>query len=144
MDVAARAEIAAGAGDHDGLHLRRVDEIAKGVAQLGVAFEGERVLPLGPVERDRRDAASEAPQEIGGREGVGVHDVSPPLMAIAWPLIERLSGRQSQATAAATSAASIILPCGLAAVSEARASSSLRPVLARMLATARVTISVST
>ena len=55
--VAARAEIAALAGQHDGAHVRGVDEVAKQIAQLRVGFEGQRVLALGTVEPDRRDAA---------------------------------------------------------------------------------------
>ena len=54
--VAARAEIAARAGQHDRAHVGGVDEIAEQVAQLRVAVEGQRVLALGPVEPDRRDA----------------------------------------------------------------------------------------
>ena len=45
-----------------------VVELAEGVAQLVIAFEGQRVLALGPVERDRRDAILELPQEMRRRE----------------------------------------------------------------------------
>ena len=72
-------------------------ERAEGVAKLGIAFERQRVLPLGPVERDRRDAVLELPQEVLGREGrrVEAHALVPPSMVIAAPLMSRLSGRQS-------------------------------------------------
>ena len=95
MDVAARAEIAAGAGDHDGFDLRRVVELAERVAKLGIAVEGQRVLALGPVERDRRDAVIELPQEMGRLEGRGVeaHALVPPSMVTAAPLMSRLCGR---------------------------------------------------
>ena len=43
---------------------RRVVQRAEGVAKLGIAFEGQRVLALGPVERDRRDPVREVPQEM--------------------------------------------------------------------------------
>ena len=55
--VAARGEIAAGAGQHDRANVGGVDEIAEQVAQFRVAVEGQRVLALGPVEPDGRDAA---------------------------------------------------------------------------------------
>ena len=49
-----------------------VDQRAEGVAQLGIAFEGERVLPLGAVQRDRRDAVAEVPLEMGRLEGLRI------------------------------------------------------------------------
>jgi hypothetical protein len=76
VDVAARAEIAAGAGDHHRLHLAGISERPERVAKLGIAFEGQRVLPLRPVERDRRHAVGEIPAEVGGLEGLGVHAIS--------------------------------------------------------------------
>ena len=55
--VAAGAEIAALAGQHDRAHVRSVDEAAKQIAQFRIGLEGQRVLALGPVEPQRRDAA---------------------------------------------------------------------------------------
>src|SRR5690606_26089938 len=56
LDVAAGAERAARAGEHDradaGLGVQR----AEGVAQLLVDLEGEGVEPRGTVQRDRGDA----------------------------------------------------------------------------------------
>ena len=60
LDVAAGAEGPPVAGDHDGADAGLGIERAEGVAQLGVDLEGERVEPLGPVERD------------GGHAGRGV------------------------------------------------------------------------
>ena len=50
--------------DHDGLDVLGIDQVAERVAQLGVGFERERILALGPVERDRRDLAVELPEEV--------------------------------------------------------------------------------
>ena len=43
-----------------------VDQIAKGIAQLGVGFERERILPLRPIERDGRDLAVKLPEKMLG------------------------------------------------------------------------------
>jgi hypothetical protein len=73
VHVAARAEIAAGPGDHDRLDGVGVDQVAERVAQLGVGFEGQRVLSFRPVQRDSGDAVGEFPQEVRRREGRWVH-----------------------------------------------------------------------
>ena len=54
--VAARAEVAARAGQHDGAHVGGVGEIAEEVAQFRVALEGQRILALRAVQANRRDA----------------------------------------------------------------------------------------
>ena len=64
VHVAARAEIAARAGDHHGLDVIGVGEVAERVAQLGVGFERQRVLSLRPVERDGRDLAVKLPEKM--------------------------------------------------------------------------------
>src|SRR5205823_6985565 len=99
VHISARAEIAAGAGDHHRLHLARVDKRAECVAQLGVAFEGQRILALRAVERDRRHAIREAPQKVLRAKGRGseAHALVPPSMVIAAPLMSRLKGRHSMA-----------------------------------------------
>ncbi len=61
VHVAAGAEIAAGAGDDDRLDVVAYDESAEEVAQLRVRVEGQRILALGPVERDRRHLAVRNP-----------------------------------------------------------------------------------
>src|SRR5258708_6170478 len=71
VHVAARAEIAAGAGHHHGADLAHIGELAEQVAELGVAREGQRVLALRPVERDRRDRSVDRPAEMRGREALG-------------------------------------------------------------------------
>ena len=55
--VAAGAEVAARAGDDDGLDLLVLRRGAEQVDDLGVAVEGQRILLVGPVERQRRDLA---------------------------------------------------------------------------------------
>ena len=50
VDVAAGAEIAPRAGDDDAFDLRRMAKLEKQVAKLGIAFEGQRILALGPVQ----------------------------------------------------------------------------------------------
>src|SRR3546814_4701655 len=68
--------------------------------QLRIAFEGQRVLALGAIERDGRDAIGIGPAEMGRREGCGVQlHISPPATDSACPVTDRLSGRHSQRTA---------------------------------------------
>ncbi len=55
--VAAGAEIAARARQHDGAHVAGLGELAEQIAQFRIAFEGQRVFLLGPVQRDGRDAS---------------------------------------------------------------------------------------
>ena len=62
--VAARAEIAAGAGQHDRLDVLGMAQRLEGALQLGVALEGQRILALGPVERERRDLVLDRPAEV--------------------------------------------------------------------------------
>src|SRR5205807_3650154 len=72
------------------------------------------------------------------------HDItSPPVTAIACPVIAEAAGRQRKAAATATSAGVTSRPMGLPRASSARAASSLRPVLVTMVCTARVAWSVS-
>jgi hypothetical protein len=96
VHIPARAEVAAGAGHHDGLHFLRVGEIAEGVAKLGVRFEGQRVLALGAIEGDGRHLAVELPAEMPGLKGAEIHvrraeqiqrfhDVRPPQPAMVNP-----------------------------------------------------------
>ena len=49
----------------------RLLERAERVAQLGIALESQRVLALGAVERDRRNAVRERPQEMRRSELAG-------------------------------------------------------------------------
>src|SRR6185369_3976924 len=95
MHVAARTEIPARTGDDDDLHFTRMFEEAEGVAKLGIAFEGQRILALGPVEGDRGDPVLEAPQEMLRLERLGVeaHADVPPSIVTAAPLMSRLCGR---------------------------------------------------
>ena len=51
LDVAARAEGAAGAGDHDRPHAGLRIERAKGVAELGIGGERKGVEAFGPIQR---------------------------------------------------------------------------------------------
>ncbi len=64
VHVAAGAEIAACAGEDDRLDVRRIAETAEQVAELRVRLEGERILPLRPVERDDAYASLETPAEM--------------------------------------------------------------------------------
>jgi len=57
VNVAAGAEVAALAGDDDGLDVVDVIERAERVAKLGIAAEGQRVFALRPVEADDPDLA---------------------------------------------------------------------------------------
>src|SRR5215204_6241485 len=62
--VAAGREIAAGAGDHHRLHRVVLLAGKEEVGELAVAREGERVLALRAVERDRRDLVLDREQEM--------------------------------------------------------------------------------
>ena len=68
-DVAARAEIVAGAGQHDRAYVGGMAKIAEEVAQFGIAFECQRIFLVRPVERDRRHAAvlARRPTEMARR-----------------------------------------------------------------------------
>src|SRR3569833_466401 len=68
---------------------------------------------------------------------------SPPASTRLWPVTLEEPGRHSHITVSATSRGSMSLRCGLFATRAASASASLRPVLLTMLATALLTISVS-
>ena len=67
LDVAARAERAPGAGDHDGADGVASCAARERVGQLAVGVEGERVQALGPVEPDRGDAVVLGVAEVLGR-----------------------------------------------------------------------------
>src|SRR5581483_2995232 len=53
--VAARAEIAAGAGDDDRLDAFVACRGAEDVGEFAIALEGQRILSLRPIERDGGD-----------------------------------------------------------------------------------------
>src|SRR5262249_24582189 len=55
--IAARTKPAAAAGDHDRAHAVVTVELLERLGQLAVDLERQRVEPLGPVERERDDAA---------------------------------------------------------------------------------------
>src|SRR5262249_24360278 len=86
--VAAGAEIPALAGDDEGLHALVAGGGAKDVADLGVALEGERVLPVGPVQRQGRDLAVDRETQVlrlvigkRQRDRIRAHGASP---STAW------------------------------------------------------------
>ena len=66
VHVAARAEVVAGARHHHGVHVGGVLQLAEQVAQFGVRVEGERVLALGPVERDGGHRVFHLPEKVTG------------------------------------------------------------------------------
>ena len=68
MHIAAGGKVAAVRGEHDGLHIVGLGKRAKRIAKLRIAFEGERVLPLRPVERDHSHRALHAEAEMGRLE----------------------------------------------------------------------------
>ena len=57
LDIAARTEATPLAGDNDRFHLVAIRQRREQVAQLGVDLEGQRIQPIRPGERDRRDPA---------------------------------------------------------------------------------------
>src|SRR5690606_36776893 len=110
-----------------GADIGRIGKVAEEVAQLRVAFEGQRVLTFRPVEADGRHPAviADLPEEMLGLvilEGAQVPyhrnrahpaNTSPPAMAIAWPLIESAAGDANHRMASATSSGLMSRPCGL-------------------------------
>eukprot|EP01034_Spumella_vulgaris_P031080 gene31080-38410_t len=66
VHVAAGAEVLAGAGDDDRLHITGVRQRAEQVAQLGVGVEGEGVLAFRAVQRDGGDAGAHFELEVRG------------------------------------------------------------------------------
>ena len=60
VHVAAGAEIAAGADDHDVLDTVGILQVAERVAQLGIGFQRQRILPFRPVQGDGRHLAVDA------------------------------------------------------------------------------------
>ncbi len=158
VHIAARAEVAAGAGDHDGLHVVGPFELVKQVAQFGVAVEGERVLALRAVQRDGADLVFHFPEEVGrlvirqrlavaGQQGgVDVVDghaqVPGSLKRVTslrrrrpqWPgrSRRRPRGRRARRRRWPPHRAAPDGPCGLACTKFGAGSASLRPVLATM------------
>jgi hypothetical protein len=123
------AEAVAKPAAHGALDHRRAGDQPQPQAQRVVVRAG-----------DARFMVRAGPGERGGH---GYDAVSPPSITIVCPFTERDSGRHSHATAEATSTGAISRFCGLRDASALRASASLRPVRATMLATASRTMSVS-
>jgi hypothetical protein len=97
VHVAARAEVAPRTGDHHRLDVGRVDEVAEHVAQLGIGLEGQRILPLGPVQRHRGDLVGESEGEMLRREAAGIkHRHGPSSHDLAAGDDDRLSGHRSR------------------------------------------------
>ena len=64
--VVAGAEGAAGAGEDDHPHGAVGIGLVEGTVQLGFEIVGERVHPLGAIERDGRDAVLDLVEQILG------------------------------------------------------------------------------
>ncbi len=78
--VAARREIAAGAGDDHNLDVVIHRAGAEEIRQFAVALEGQRIFALRPVQRHRRDAIGHRQQEmlrleLGQRQRDGIGDL---------------------------------------------------------------------
>ena len=125
VHVAAGAEVPAGAGEHDRAHVGHRRQRTKRLGELGVGVERQRILALGPVERDRRHARVDVPAEVPRPEvsAGGHHITSPAATAIACPVIAVAPGEQSQTTVAATSSGVINVRRGECFARSARASS---------------------
>ena len=54
MDVSAGAEIFARAANDDAFDGVGVNQVAERIAKFGIGFERERILAVGPIERDGR------------------------------------------------------------------------------------------
>ena len=64
LDVAARAEAAALAGDDERAHVAAVRQLGEQVAEVGVDVEGQRVELLRAVKRHRGDAVVDVEVEV--------------------------------------------------------------------------------
>ena len=67
LDVAARAEAASLAGEHEHAGVAAVGKLGEQVAQVGVDVEGQRVELVGAVEGQRRDAVVDARSRSAAR-----------------------------------------------------------------------------
>jgi hypothetical protein len=64
MNVAARAEVLAGARDDDCLNLRHLPEAAKRFHQFSIRIEGQGILSFGAGERDDSNFAFHLPLKV--------------------------------------------------------------------------------
>ncbi len=71
VDVAAGAEAAALAAEHEGPYGTVAGQLRKEIAQVGIGTEGEGVELLGAVEGDGRDAVVEGEAQIPPLLGFG-------------------------------------------------------------------------
>src|SRR4029434_4466377 len=69
VHVTARREVFARAGDDYRAHVRHIGEGAKRLGELTIRVERERVLSLGPVQRDDGDATGEVPAKVTRANG---------------------------------------------------------------------------
>jgi hypothetical protein len=77
MDIAAGAEVAPGSGDDNALDAVGVNEIAEGISQLSIRFQCQRVLALGPIERNCRDFVAALPEKMSRLEIREIHTWRP-------------------------------------------------------------------
>ena len=125
---------------------------AKGIAELCIAFEGQWVLPLRPVERDDRDRAIHAPAEMLWRVGSSMVSVFTSMRHLrdlrspdrrSSPLSRAIGLRaEPRSTASATSpSVSTSRPPGL--IDRQRASSGASPAIARVPSSPRCAATLS-
>src|SRR5262245_7913059 len=79
VNVAAGAEVATVRAEHDDLDVVRPRQFAERLPKFGVAFEGDRILPLGALERDHRDTVLGGPIEVFRLKAAHIHARDPPL-----------------------------------------------------------------
>ena len=74
MYVAAGAEVIAVRGKHHGMHIGCIGQVTKGIAQLGVALECQRVLALWAIQPDNGDITAHFPNKVlGGQVSHALH-----------------------------------------------------------------------
>ena len=63
------------------IEVRRLDlsQLAEGLPQFGIAFEGDRILPLGTLQCDHRDTVPGGPIEVFRLKVAHIHARDPPL-----------------------------------------------------------------
>src|SRR6185312_14843485 len=134
VDIAAGAEIAAVGQEHHRIDVAGIDEIAERVAKLGIAFEGQRVLALRPVEPDGGDAIFDLPEKMLRLQichGGGGHSCPSQLLrkAVSMPLRRRASSSPTwpsssliQLSWAVAMRANVLVPASVSRTIEVRRS----------------------
>src|SRR5690606_798039 len=139
--------------EDEGVDVVGIGERAERVAKLRVAFEGQRVLALGPVELDHGDAALRAPEEMLRLQAGHAGQCSPSQLlrkARSMPDSRRASSSPTEPRSSAihpscarAMRSNAAMPCSVSRTIEARRSPSRLARTTRPSATRRSTMPVT-